>query len=255
MAVNYTLREAVLILSEGTKLEEIQDIGKRFPLLSYSATKIIAKAGKELNELMAHMPDNLTANKVNRSMKEAIGEAEDNEEVEEVEETDEVESEKPVEVKAKSTKAKETKETETTEYSKMKNADLLALLEKRGIKNKVEAWNKKGYIATLEAHDANGGEEETEVEEAEVEVEETENKYAGMTAPALFKECKARKIKAAPKKPAKFYIELLEEDDAKNAEVEETEEDDDWDDDWEDVKEEEPATEDDEDDEDDDWDI
>lgn len=56
---------------------------------------------------------------------------------------------------------------------------------------------------------------------------EDDNKYAGKAAPELFKECKKRGIKAAPKKPAKYYIDLLEKDDAKCNEPED--EDDDWD--------------------------
>lgn len=55
----------------------------------------------------------------------------------------------------------------------------------------------------------------------------SDSKYAGKAAPELFKECKKRGIKAAPKKPAKFYIDLLEKDDAKGGESED--EDDDWD--------------------------
>ena len=56
---------------------------------------------------------------------------------------------------------------------------------------------------------------------------EDDGKYAGKAAPELFKECKKRGIKAAPKKPAKYYIDLLEKDDAKGGESED--EDDDWD--------------------------
>ena len=65
-------------------------------------------------------------------------------------------------------------------------------------------------------------------DEPEQDEEEAEDggKYAGMNAMELFKECKKRGIKAAPKKPAKHYIELLEKDDAKS------EADDDEDDDW-----------------------
>ena len=52
--------------------------------------------------------------------------------------------------------------------------------------------------------------------ESEVETDEEQNdgKYAGKNAMELFKECKKRGIKAAPKKPVKYYIELLEKDDA-----------------------------------------
>lgn len=63
--------------------------------------------------------------------------------------------------------------------------------------------------------------------EPEPEATEDDNKYAGKAAPELFKECKKRGIKAAPKKPAKYYIDLLEKDDAKGGESED--EDDDWD--------------------------
>lgn len=61
------------------------------------------------------------------------------------------------------------------------------------------------------------------------EPNETE-KYEEMTAPDLFKLCKSRGIKTMPKKPARFYIDLLEKDDkSKAVEAEEAESDDDWD--------------------------
>ena len=63
--------------------------------------------------------------------------------------------------------------------------------------------------------------------DAKAEAAEDDSKYAGKAAPELFKECKKRGIKAAPKKPAKYYIDLLEKDDAKGGESED--EDDDWD--------------------------
>lgn len=69
-------------------------------------------------------------------------------------------------------------------------------------------------------------EPEPEVEDGSED--EDDGKYAGQNAQALFKECKKRGIKAAPKKPAKYYIELLEKDDAK-ADSAEDEDDEDWD--------------------------
>lgn len=66
--------------------------------------------------------------------------------------------------------------------------------------------------------------EEVEEEEAE---DESDDPYAGKSAMDLFKECKKRKIKAEPKKPAKFYAELLKKDDAAKAKTESAE-DDDW---------------------------
>lgn len=69
-----------------------------------------------------------------------------------------------------------------------------------------------------------------EVKESEEETDEdtdSDDPYAGKSAMDLFKECKKRKIKAEPKKPAKFYAELLKKDDAAKSETEETE-DEDW---------------------------
>lgn len=63
-------------------------------------------------------------------------------------------------------------------------------------------------------------------------------KYEEMTAPDLFKLCKSRGIKTMPKKPARFYIDLLEKDDKSKAVEEEVEPDDDWDTDDETEKEE-----------------
>ena len=61
--------------------------------------------------------------------------------------------------------------------------------------------------------------------------EEQDGKYAGKNAMELFKECKKRGIKAQPKKPVKYYIELLEEDDEVTASEskDDADDDDDWD--------------------------
>lgn len=60
--------------------------------------------------------------------------------------------------------------------------------------------------------------------------------YAGKSAMELFKECKKRKIKAVPKKTAKFYIDLLKKNDAEQAAAAE-----DSNDDWGDEEDEKPA--------------
>ena len=68
--------------------------------------------------------------------------------------------------------------------------------------------------------------------EEEPETEDGENEYAGKNAMELFKLCKSRKLKAAPKKPAKYYIDILEKDDAAKAtksDADDAEDDDDWD--------------------------
>lgn len=68
--------------------------------------------------------------------------------------------------------------------------------------------------------------------EEEPETDDDENEYAGKNAMELFKLCKSRKLKAAPKKPAKYYIDLLEKDDAAKAaksDADDADDDDDWD--------------------------
>lgn len=63
------------------------------------------------------------------------------------------------------------------------------------------------------------------------EAEESENDYSSMTPLKLYKLCKEREIEAEKKKPAKYYINLLEEYD--NAQEDWGEEDEDSEDEWE----------------------
>ena len=79
-----------------------------------------------------------------------------------------------------------------------------------------------------------GGEKEAD-ESGEDTDETSENPYENKSAMDLFKECKKRGIKAAPKKPAKFYADLLikadaSTDDASTDDADKAEaESDDWD--------------------------
>ena len=68
--------------------------------------------------------------------------------------------------------------------------------------------------------------------EDEEDWDEDGNDYDSMTPQELFKECKKRKIEVVPKKPKKYYINLLEEYDKAQ---EDWDEDDEYDDeeDWE----------------------
>lgn len=170
MAKNYTLKEAANIIAEGTKKDEIIDIGRRFPLLAVSLTANIAKAGDTFLDFIDYMPEYMTANKVNSLMKAGVYDtpAENT--------ADEEAEEKPVKKEKKPAK-----------------------------KNEAE-------------NDEDGS-------------------YESMTAVELFKECKKRGIKkAVPKKPAEFYIDLLNKDDKAKAKAEP--EDEDWE---EDEPEEKPA--------------
>lgn len=81
-----------------------------------------------------------------------------------------------------------------------------------------------------EQADEEKAKEEPDPAEEESE-EEQDGKYAGKNAMELFKECKKRSIKAQPKKPVKYYVELLEEDDEVTASEskDDADDDDDWD--------------------------
>lgn len=81
--------------------------------------------------------------------------------------------------------------------------------------------NKAFYIEALQ-----GGGAEAPATEPEDE-DEAEDEYAGKTAKELFELCKKRGIKAAPKKKADVYIDLLRKADEEAA-AEEADEEDDW---------------------------
>lgn len=154
MAKNYTPKELFNVIVDGTDIEALTDIGRRYPLLTVKLAKLAPVAG-DVAEVLGALPDYLSARKLEKTLRGGAPEAEADTEDEAVEE------EKPAP-------------------------------KKRG---------RKPKAAKVE-------------EEAAPEAEAEGGKYDGIPAPKLFQECKKRGIKAAPKKPAEFYVKLLEEDDA-----------------------------------------
>lgn len=219
MAKNYTLKEAANIIAEGKKKDEIIEIGRRFPLLAVSLAAVIAQANEKFLDFINYMPDHITANKINSAMKADVEETEAP-----------TKAEKPAKKSEKKTEA----ETDS-DYSAISGSKLYDMIKAAGklkdLKAKGFGTKKADLVAYLEQNPLEAeAEDEAEAEEAEAETEES-GKYDDMNAMELFKECKKRGIKAAPKKPAKFYVELLEKDDAANADSDEAEaEDEDWDD-------------------------
>lgn len=213
MAKNYTFNEAVKIIAKGTDLEAITDIGRRYPVLAHKIAVVAAKAGEEFVDLMGYMPDYLTANKVNTAIKAGITESGSDEDAEDTE--------------AEATTEDATEATAQWDES-MSAKQLWDILGKAG-KRKLAKSTKKADLVEA-CKQAFGAATEAEAEdEADDEATESENAYEGKSAMELFKECKARKIKVAPKKPAKYYVDLLVKDDAAKAEATEAESDDeDW---------------------------
>lgn len=218
MAKNYTMKEAVEIINAGTDMEAIADIGRRFPILLHKVTKVATKAGEDFVDLMGYMPDYLTANKVNTALKNA-GNATD----------DETEGEdEPAEKPAKTAKTAEAdeEETGTVEWNESMSAkQLWDILGKAGKRKLAKSTKKADLVEACKQAFGAVAEAEDETEDEAEEAAET-NPYEGKSAMDLFKECKARGIKAAPKKPAKFYADLLIAADAETAEETES---DDWD--------------------------
>ena len=218
MAKNYTIKEAVEIIVEGKDLESITDLGRRYPVLTAKVAAIGAIAGDKFVDFMGYMPDYLTANKVNTAIKAGITESGSDEDAEDTE------------AEATTEDAGEDATEATAQWDESMSAkQLWDILGKAG-KRKLAKSTKKADLVEA-CKQAFGAATEAEAEDAEAEDDATEaNPYEGKSAMELFKECKARKIKAAPKKPAKFYADLLIKDDAAKAEATEaeSEEDDDW---------------------------
>lgn len=133
-------------------------------------------------------------------------------------------AEKPTKTeKVKAEKKAEPADTDDAEDDDLEGKttkELYQMCVDAGIKVPKYGKNKAFYIAALQG----GTAEDTDGDEADDEAED--DPYAGKTAKELFELCKKRGIKAAPKKKADVYIELLKKADAAEAEAD----DDDWDD-------------------------
>ena len=215
MAKNYTFAEAVKIITAGTDMESITDIGRRYPVLLHKVTNVASKAGEAFVDLMNYMPDYLTANKVNTALKNAVGASD--------EEDADAEGNDPVATEAEATEAG------AKDYESMSAKEMWDLLGKAGKRKLAKSTKKADLVEACKKAfgEAAEAEADEEVEAAEAEA----NPYEGKSAMELFKECKKRGIKAAPKKPASFYAELLVKADTEAANATEAEtESDDWDD-------------------------
>lgn len=199
MAKNYNIGEVVKIVAEGKDFEAIMDIGRRYPLLMNKVTKLVTLAGETASDLFNYMPEYLTANKVNKMIKDAVLDGE-SDEADETEEKDIAESEKKAK-KAKKAKKEEVEEDDDDEadednlYSGKTAPELYKECKKRGLKVAAKK-DAKFYEKALLKSDA-------ETEEADEDWEEEK-----------------------PAKPAKKEKSKKK---AKKEEVEEEDEDEDWD--------------------------
>lgn len=205
MARTYTIGEAAKILAEGTDVEAITDIHKRFPMTAQKVLEAFAGGKDAVAEMMGYIPDFITTRKVEKQIVSGGSAEDDAEDVADDAAEPDAAEDKPA-PKRRGRKPAAKAEDDEAEDEKPEP-------KKRG--------RKPAKAKPEPEQDA------AEDEDAE---DEDEGKYSGMNAMQLFKECKKRGIKAAPKKPAKFYVELLEADDAKADDVDDdSDDDDDWD--------------------------
>lgn len=210
---NWTIKEAVEVINAGTDLDAIKEIAKHFPMF------FLAVARNDITALTQMMGDRFTVRRLVVPQDTADADAD-------VEDTGAGEVPIP---------------PEPADLSAMSTKDLMKLCDQRGLKVPHYGKNKQFYIDAL-ANDGGVPAEEApakakrtppsrkakkaEPEAKEVEEDEDVDPYAGMAAPDLYKECKSRGIKAAAKKPAKYYADLLRKADAEA----EAEDDGGWDD-------------------------
>lgn len=181
---NWTIKEAVEVINAGTDTEAIKEIAKHFPVAFMHIVK------GDLVGLASGMGEKFTLRRL-----DFAGAGADAGEADAVDADTEVGGEE--------------------DLSAMTTKQLMALCDKRGIKVPHYGKSKQFYLDQLQGAGGEGDEVEAD---ADAEAEE-EDAYAGKTAMELFKECKKRGIEAAPKKPAKYYIGLLQEADAEEAEA------------------------------------
>lgn len=256
MAKNYSLKEMVKVYDEGTDLEAMMDIARRYPLLAIKTTRLLAMAGSDLVDFVNYIPEHITANKVNSAMKAVVEPSADvDDEADAAEVTDVADDSEPaVEASKKSAKAEKPAKAAKAEvasdsdYAKMSGAALWDLLGKHNLrkdcKEKMGGIKKEHMVAYLEKYGLSDSEPKTSekpakeakkvekpAKNAEAPAKEADaTPYDGKSALELFKECKSRGIKVEPKKSSNYYIQLLLKDDSEKG-PESFEDDEVWDDD------------------------
>ena len=243
MAKNYTIAEAVKVIAKNVDNDALTELGKRYPLLTQKIARVAVKAGEDFVDLMSFMPEYLTANKVNSSIKKTLDEApvveDDDDEDVEVEEKPVKKAGKKAAKKAPKKfvddddedKDEDTEESGGYDYDSMNNAKMYKLLgelgKRKDCKEKFGDLSHDSMLKYLKKYgpksDASGEADD------ENDVEESADDYNGKTAVELYKLCKQRKIKAEQKKPAKYYIGLLKKADEEVEVEDDADADDDWD--------------------------
>lgn len=237
MAKNYTLTEAIITAHENGDMEALADLGRRYPLLMAKVQRLVAKAGEEAVDLAQYFPEYLSANKVNKAIKDGAPESDAEDEDSDDDDAAQTPKKKAPAAGGKPAKGKKAdddsddEDGEESKYASMSSRDLWNLLGKLNARKACEKefgdLKKGSMVKYLEKYGEGGAPADDDEDDAE---EENEG-YEGKSAVELYKLCKSRKIKAEPKKPAKYYIDLLKKADAAAEEAETEGDEEEWDDD------------------------
>lgn len=267
MAKNYNLLEVAQVLNDGTDMEAVMDITRRFGPLAILMTKIVSHCPEDALAFLQYMPEYITANKINTNIKNGKSlyglsgdeDADDEDVNDEAEDTGD-DGDEPEEKPAKKTKAaKKAEESDDAWVDTAKGPDLFKAAQSvdkslgKGMKvgdlrDQVRGLIDDGYLdengeRTDKEYGSDNEPEEKPAKKApakktpakkveepeEDESDDDEEEDDPKKAVELFKQCKKLGLKVKAKQTAKFYQEKIDE---YNASKDESEDDDDEDDDW-----------------------
>ena len=181
MATNWTLAQAKKVITEGTDLAAITDIGRRFPLTALAIAKIGDNEGA--TTIINALPEHITARKIESVLKDGITDSGANDDDDDDDAEDAEHDEKP----SKKSKAKaETDDTADAEdpitlYKKCKKAGL-KVAPKKSVKYYKDALKK----AQEAENEADGDADDWD------DADDEEEKPAKKTGKAAAKKSKAK---------------------------------------------------------------
>lgn len=266
MAKNYNLYEVARILNDGSDLEAVIDVTRRFGPLAILMTKVVNNGPEDALAFLQFMPEYITANKINTNIKNGksldgfTGDDDDTDDAEnEIEDDagDDDGKEKPAK-KAKAEKSDDdaawidtAKGPELFKAAQSVDKSLGKGMKVGDLRDQVRGLIDDGYLdENGERTDKEYGESDSEekpakkapakksakkVEEPDEEDvsddDDDEEEDDPKKAVELFKQCKKLGIKVKAKQTAKFYQEKIDEFNA-SKEDEKSDDEDDEDDDW-----------------------
>ena len=206
MAKNWTVAEVAAVINEnGIMNENTLDFGRRFPVTTNLVGAALTGDKNAVLQMLTALPEYVTMSKLEKAFKTAIEEGTPIGPVagDEDEDTDAEDAGDDDDLESKTGK------------------ELLEIGKELGIPVKAMKGKAMAIESIRKARAEQGGamnppaaaDDSEEAEEAD---------YSQLSAKELYKLCKERGIEAEQKKPAKYYIDLLEEADSEEDSEEET---------------------------------